>query len=121
MIEIKSAARSIMLAFLSGLFVLSLACAARAQSYAVTDLGTLGGTNGMAYGINQHEQIVGTAQTAMGTYHAFMFDDGRMIDLGTMGGSNSWAYGINDMGWIVGAAEMPLTNMHAFLCTNALM
>ena len=92
----------------------------RAQPFAVTDLGTLGGPSGMAYGINSHEQIVGVAQTAAGSSHAFMFEGGRMMDLGTMGGSNSWAYGINDMGWMVGAAEMPMTNMHAFLCTNAL-
>ncbi len=104
----------------SGLAFLALTVPLHAQFYAVTELGTLGGTNGMAYGINNHEQIAGTAQTAMGDFHAFMFDGGRMTDIGTMGGSNSWAYGINDMGWMVGAAEMPMTNMHAFLCTNAL-
>ena len=108
-------------ALLSILTLLALAAPLHAQFYAVSDLGTFGGTNGMAYGINNHEQIVGTAQTAMGNYHAFMFDGGRMTDLGTMGGSNSWAYGINDTGWMVGAAEMPMTNMHAFLCTNALL
>lgn len=95
--------------------------AAHAQFYAVTDLGTLGGTNGMAYGINNQEQIVGAMQTPMGSFHGFLFDGGRVVDLGTMGGSNSWAYGINDNGWMVGGAEMPWTNMHAFLCTNALM
>ena len=105
----------------SGLALLALTGAARAQFYAVTDLGTLGGTNCIAYGINNHEQVVGAAQTGMGSYHAFMFDGGRMVDLGTMGGSNSWAYGINDNGWMVGASGMPTTNMHAFLCTNALM
>ncbi|HEV2247304.1 MAG TPA: hypothetical protein VGW37_11685 [Terriglobia bacterium] len=98
--------------------LLALTSAAHGQFYAVTDLDALGGTNAMAYGINIHEEIVGTAQTAMGTYHAFMFDAGRMVDLGTMGGSNSWAYGVNDNGWMVGGAEMATTNMHAFLCTN---
>lgn len=105
---------------LSSLALLALACAARGQFYAVTDLGTFGGTNGMAYSINNHEQIVGAAQTGMGQYHAFMFEGGRLADLGTMGGSNSWAYGVNDSGWMVGASGMPMTNMHAFLCTNAL-
>ena len=106
---------------LTSLVLLFFTGAARAQFYAVTDLGSLGGTNGMAYSINNHEQIVGAMQTAMGDYHAFMFDGGRMVDLGTMGGSNSWAYGINDNGWMVGASGMATTNMHAFLCTNALM
>lgn len=105
----------------SGLALLALTGAARAQFYAVTDLGTLGGTNCIPYGINNREQIVGTAQTGMGSYHAFMFDAGRMVDLGTLGGSNSWAYGINDNGWMVGASGLPATNMHAFLCTNALL
>ena len=103
------------------LVILALTLPARAQFYAVTDLGTLGGTNGMAYSINNHEQIVGAMQTAMGNYHAFMFDGGRRVDLGTLGGSNSWAYGVNDNGWMVGASGMPMTNMHAFFCTNALM
>lgn len=106
--------------FLSTLSLLALTAPLHGQFYVVTDLGTLGGANGMAYAINNHEQIVGAAQTAMGTYHAFLFDGGRMIDLGTMGGSNSWAYGINAMGWMVGAAELPMANIHAFLCTNAL-
>jgi probable HAF family extracellular repeat protein len=101
--------------------VLALTCPARAQFYAVTDLGTLGGTNGMAYSINNQEQIVGGAQTPMGNYHGFMFGGGRMADLGTLGGSNSWCYGINDYGWMVGTAGLPTTNMHAFLCTNALL
>ncbi len=100
---------------------LLLSGAAQAQFYSVTDLGALGGSRGMAYGINDHEQIVGAAQTSLGYDHAFLFDGGRMIDLGTMGGSNSWAYGINAMGWMAGAAELPMTNPHAFLCTNALM
>jgi probable HAF family extracellular repeat protein len=104
----------------AGLAILVLANASRAQFYAVTDLGTLGGTNGMAYGINNHEQIVGAAQTAMGTYHAFMFDQGQLRDVGTMGGSNSWAYGVNDAGWMVGASDVAGTNVNAFLCTNAL-
>ncbi len=90
--ETRSAARTVW----SSLGLLTLACAAQAQYYAVTDLGTLGGANGMAYGINNHEQIVGAAQTGTGNYHGFLFDSGRMMDLGTLGGSNSWASGIND-------------------------
>ncbi len=107
--------------FTATLALFALGATARGQSYAVTDLGTLGGTNCIAYGINSQEQIVGAAQTVMGDYHGFMFDAGRMIDLGTMGGRNSWAYGINDGGWMVGTAELAGTNSHAFLCTNALM
>jgi probable HAF family extracellular repeat protein len=112
--RIRTAARS----FLAGLASLAVTGAVQAQFYAVTDLGTLGGTNCLGYGINNHEQIVGAAQTSAGNYHAFMFDGGRMMDVGTLGGSNSWAYGVNDDGWMAGAAELSTTNMHGFLCTN---
>ena len=121
MIETKASLRSASRPSPASLAILlALTSAARGQFYAVTDLGTLGGTNCIAYGINNHEQIVGTAQTGMGNYHGFMFDGRGMVDLGTMGGSNSWAYGMNDNGWMVGASGMPGTNMHAFVCTNAL-
>jgi probable HAF family extracellular repeat protein len=120
-IEVETTSRRVAWRLWSGAALLILAGAAHAQYYAVTDLGAVGGTNSMAYGINNHEQIVGAARTGMGTYHAFMFDSGRMMDLGTLGGSNSMAYGINDRGWMVGAAGVNGTNMHAFLCTNALM
>ncbi|HEV2436142.1 MAG TPA: hypothetical protein VG077_09090 [Verrucomicrobiae bacterium] len=105
--------------FVSALAVLALTGVVHAQFYAVTDLGALGGTICLAYGINDHEQIVGAAQTGAGHYHAFMFNGGRMMDAGTFGGSNSWAYGVNDSGWMVGAAELSTTNLHGFLCTNA--
>jgi probable HAF family extracellular repeat protein len=95
-----------------------IASAAHAQFYAVTDLGALGGTNGMAYGINNHEQIVGSAQTGMGQYHAFMFDEGRMIDLGTLGGSNSAAWMINVRNEMVGWAVMTNGTHHAFFTTD---
>ncbi len=104
-----------------GAALLILGGAAHAQFYASTDLGTLGGTNSMAFGMNNYEQIVGTAQTTMSNYHAFLFEGGRMMDLGTLGGSNSCAYAINDNGWIVGQAGVPGTNLHAFLMTNMLM
>ncbi len=108
-------------ALASSLGFLALTMSLHAQYYAVSDLGTFGGANAIAYSISNHEQVVGTAETSLGYSHAFMFDAGRMFDLGTLGGSNSWCYGINDMGWMVGAADLPLTNSHAFLCTNAFM
>jgi probable HAF family extracellular repeat protein len=105
---------------LSAAAFVAASCGLQAQHYAVTDLGTLGGTNCLAYGIDNREQIVGAAQTRTGSYHAFLFQGGRMMDLGTMGGSNSWAFGINGHGWIVGTSELWNSNRHAFLCTNAL-
>src|SRR5262245_46099063 len=60
------------------------------SSYAVTDLGTLGGTASYAYGINSAGQVVGYAYTSdnAATIHAFLYQDGvGMKDLGTLGGS----------------------------------
>jgi len=69
----------------------------------MTDLGTLGGPNSSATGINARGQIVGVSDTAIsGEAHAFLYDGGRMTDLGTLGGKKSEAYGINAAGDVVG-------------------
>ena len=62
----------------------------------VTYLGTLGGTETGALDINDSGQVVGSALTAGGTYHAFLWQDGTMTDLGTFGGSLSAAFAINE-------------------------
>ncbi len=91
---------------------------ARAQNYAITDLGTLGGTNSQAYSINNRGQIVGMGSLTNGAMHAFLFQNGMMSDLGTLGGTNSLACFIDDDGAVVGTADMPGGNHHAFLATN---
>jgi len=69
------------------------------------DLGTLtGGDSVEAAAINNKGQIVGSATTAEGETHAFLFDGGKMIDLGTLDGTDSYATAINDNGKIVGTA-----------------
>jgi probable HAF family extracellular repeat protein len=71
----------------------------------VTDLGTLGGIESWAYGLNNLGHVVGWAELPAGNYHAFVHDGGEMIDLGTLGGMFSSAYAINDEGVIVGYAQ----------------
>jgi probable HAF family extracellular repeat protein len=70
----------------------------------VTDLGTFGGKESWAYGLNNRGYVVGWAELSLGNYHAFVYDGTSMTDLGTLGGMFSSAYGINDAGVIVGAA-----------------
>jgi probable HAF family extracellular repeat protein len=76
--------------------------------YLVKDLGTLGGTAGVAEGISDRGWVVGDANLAGDqSGHAFLWRDGVMTDLGTLGGLNSqeqWPVKDN-RGLIVGDAE----------------
>ncbi len=64
------------------------------QSGTMTDLGTLGGRNSTAYGIDDGGNVTGWTDTADGERHAFLWNatDG-MQDLGTLGGTVSEAWG----------------------------
>jgi probable HAF family extracellular repeat protein len=90
------------------------------------DLGTLGGSNSFAEGINASGVIVGYSDMPGDTFqHAFiagvngvLIVNGlsTMADLGTLGGSNSQAWKINDSGQVVGYSDMPgNTVQHAFI------
>jgi probable HAF family extracellular repeat protein len=85
-----------------------------AVRYTVTDLGTLGGTFSLAYGINEKGQIDGFSTLPGDTVeHAFLFKDGAMLDLGTLGGPNSQTFaGLNEATEIVGSAEIPAADPH---------
>src|SRR5262245_10980388 len=85
----------------------------------VDDLGTLGGRDSTALGINIFCETVGSANTATGATHAFLRRrDKVMIDLGTLpGGTRSTAFGINDLGavgQVVGSSDMTGGQTHAF-------
>ncbi len=82
----------------------------------IEDLGTLGGTNSEAKGINDHSQVVGWAHDANGRIQAFLWDKGTMTGLGflTNRWSNSVAMAINNQGEITGYSSVSATNEHAF-------
>lgn len=75
-------------------------------AYSALDLGTLGGDESGAGGINRWGQVAGYSRTAGGGVHAFLWTrDGGMLDLGTLRGLSyeaSRAYDINDAGRVVG-------------------
>jgi probable HAF family extracellular repeat protein len=88
---------------------------------ATGDLGTLGGFNSSAYGINASGQVVGSADTGgVSIHHAFRTTaTGKVNDaganLGTFpGGTLSVAYGINASGQTVGYADTASRVDHAF-------
>jgi probable HAF family extracellular repeat protein len=93
----------------------------------VTDLGTLGGTWGDAYAINNRGLIVGQSATATvsGGPDAFLWANGMMIDLGVYSGDvYSGALSINYKGQIVGYSVANYTDLvptHALLWENGAM
>jgi probable HAF family extracellular repeat protein len=84
--------------------------AQRQIRYTVTDVGTLGGTFGRAWGINNNGSVVGYATVAGDTaLHAFLWRKGVMTDLSTLAPTDtlafSAAYSINDNDEAVGLSE----------------
>jgi probable HAF family extracellular repeat protein len=85
----------------------------------MSDLGTFGGTNSLAFALNTNGQVVGQAESPIpdpfgvdfcfnGTQLQclpFLWQNGVMTSLPTLGGNNGIANGINDMGVVSGQAE----------------
>src|SRR2546422_21331 len=78
-------------------------------TYTVTDLGTLGGTDSAAYGINSAGQVVGSAYVAGSSlFHVFRTAPNSPInpatdDLGAIAQVTGSANGINSTGQVVGS------------------
>jgi len=107
----------------------SLATAAGAELYSVTDLGTAGGVhplvgqyNTVATAINNQGQIAGWSYIAGNTYsRAFVYSGGVMTQLGAADGTYSKGWGINSLGQIVGETDVDGTGSHAFLYSGGNM
>lgn len=108
--------------WLGGAFARWAPAAAFEADPLVTELGTLGGDDSHAFGINAAGQVVGYAATDDGSYHGF-FWNGRMQDLGTLAGAKeSFAWAINDAGQVVGTAgDLGSVQPRAFRWQNGAM
>jgi len=91
----------------------------------MSDLGSLGGTNGVAICANRRGQIIGQSSLASNHgacgfpvagagpgCHAFLWYKQVMTDLGTLGGNNSEAIWLNESGDIAGSADLPGSDLH---------
>jgi probable HAF family extracellular repeat protein len=87
------------------------------DSGTMNDLGTLGGSYSVGFGINDSGQVAGQSLTIEGAAHAFVYD-GTMHDLGTLGGDYSAGSGINASGQVVGQSSLSAGGSHAFLYTS---
>ena len=86
------------------------------------DLGSLGGTCTLAFGLNNEGQVTGVSSLSGDqNFHAFLWSGGVIEDLGTLGGDTSNPGFISDSGDIVGVADLPGSshqNHHAILWKN---
>ncbi|WP_158567944.1 MULTISPECIES: DUF3466 family protein [unclassified Duganella] len=92
----------------------------RTDGSTITDLGTLGGFESEANGINNKGEVVGWASLSDRTQHGFVTSGGKMVDLGGIAGANSdQAIDINDAGLIIGNADFGWShNSYAYVHAN---
>ncbi len=88
---------------------------ARTPKYVLVDLGTLGGLESRAYGINNLGQVVGTAEDSGRNTHAFIYENGVMRDLNLRNPRVRKALAINDAGDIAGTWSPPAMSERAML------
>jgi probable HAF family extracellular repeat protein len=76
----------------------------QADIYSVADLGTLGGSSTVAFGINSSGTAIGWGETLTGDVGAFSSTGASQSLPGLVGATDTYAYGINSSGTIIGTS-----------------
>lgn len=80
------------------------------------DLGSLGGSRGTAFGINNAGAVVGYSAEADGSYQPYLWQNGTMLKLPSLGGlSGGVANAVNDTNQVVGSTPISAQIGHAAL------
>ena len=92
------------------------------------DLGTLGGPNSIAIGINDKDWLVGWSQASFDlgdagipNLHAVIWKNSAIRDMGSFGGPIILAFAINNNGLAVGQSMRPDFSFHAFTWQNGVL
>ena len=100
---------------------LRVAEARQSAAYSITDLGTLGGNQSRAFGVNNYGVVAGDSRPTSGSSDSrpFAWQAETMTSLGTLGGSVGIAYAVNDSGLVTGGAKLLSDGMRPFVWSQA--
>jgi probable HAF family extracellular repeat protein len=93
----------------------------RIKGGVLQDLGTLGGDDSAAFGVNVAGDVVGQANSSSGAPDQAFFwtKSAGMISLGSLGGPSSVANAVNASGQVAGQSDLATGYTHAFLWTQS--
>jgi probable HAF family extracellular repeat protein len=100
------------------------------QDGVMRDLGTLGGTDSAAGGLNESGELTGISftnsvvnpATGFPTLDPFLWTNGKMLDLGTLGGTFGGGNTVNNRGQVVGSSDVADdVASHAFFWDRGVM
>jgi uncharacterized membrane protein len=93
---------------------------AQGPTYTVTEVGTLGGPQSNANGMNNCGSVVGDSLPANSlSNHPFYYDGSQPVDMGTFGGGSGTATAVNFSGEACGAADLSNGTTHPFVWTKS--
>lgn len=77
------------------------------QNGQMRDLGTLGGTDALAFFVNEQGQVAGFSYTnSDATLNPFFWQNGKMTDIGSLGGTFGISNWLNSQGQVVGYSNL---------------